>query len=388
MSQDLPPLDETLQPGPGTGAAWAQAAASPEVFAREQERLGHAWTLVTTTWDLPHENSWIRTRLGGRSVFIQRFGDRIRGFENQCAHRSFPIRTTDRGAGPVVCGFHHWRYDEDGLARGIPVCLDVFGKAPRALGARLCALEVETCGALVFARFPGARATQSLEAYLGPAYPILAAFCPGQAQPRRVAGEIAANWKFAMQISMDDYHLVAVHPTTFGKNGYLKMEHVNYHRFGDHSAFFTDGFAGGLDKMAADCRENAYYPHGYRILHLFPGLAVNHFHAFRLGPIGFWYVLVLSYTPLAHDRSAVRAWYFPSPFEPRTGVLRDAVRALTRPFLNRIIARYVRRVLAEDHAVCEAMQPHAAQVDRPPLLGRQETRVGWFEEAYARHLRD
>ncbi|WP_367268032.1 hypothetical protein [Reyranella sp.] len=33
-----------------------------------------------------------------------------------------------------------------------------------------------------------------------------------------------ANWKFCHQINLDDYHIVAVHPGTLGKQGYLKPE--------------------------------------------------------------------------------------------------------------------------------------------------------------------
>ena len=39
-------------------------------------------------------------------------------------------------------------------------------------------------------------------------------------------------------ISLDDYHIVAVHRDTFGKQGYLDNEVVRYYRFGWHSAYF------------------------------------------------------------------------------------------------------------------------------------------------------
>ena len=64
---------------------------------------------------------------------MQRFGEQVRAFENVCAHRSFPLRTADKGNGPVVCGFHHWQYDGQGRAIGIPQCQELFGTTPQAL---------------------------------------------------------------------------------------------------------------------------------------------------------------------------------------------------------------------------------------------------------------
>jgi phenylpropionate dioxygenase-like ring-hydroxylating dioxygenase large terminal subunit len=68
------------------------------------------------------DGDWFRASLATRSVFVQRFGPELKGFENRCVHRSYPLRDADRGNGPIVCGFHHWRYDHEGRALGIPLC--------------------------------------------------------------------------------------------------------------------------------------------------------------------------------------------------------------------------------------------------------------------------
>ena len=47
-----------------------------------------------------------------------------------------------------------------------------------------------------------------------------------------------------------------------------------------------------------------------------------------------------------------------------------------------IVRRYVEMVLREDNLVCERIQGNAHQIGRPPLLGRLEERIGWFEESY------
>jgi phenylpropionate dioxygenase-like ring-hydroxylating dioxygenase large terminal subunit len=198
-------MNEPAQPN------WARALADDVEFRHEQAALGYCWTLVGISHDLKNDGDWVRATLGGRSVFVQRFGNSLRGFENRCVHRFFPLRTSDKGDGPVVCGFHHWRYNQDGQAIGIPHCPEIFGTTPRELNARLNPLEIATCGALIFGRFPKDGASESLEEYLGEGFPILNAVCAMPEPPYRFGDDIKANWKLLIQITLDDYHLVAVH---------------------------------------------------------------------------------------------------------------------------------------------------------------------------------
>lgn len=136
-------------------ADWARTLTDPQAFAHEQRCLGHAWTFLGFTGDVAKDGDWFRASLATRSVFVQRFGAELKGFENVCAHRFYPLRTKDKGNGPIVCGFHHWRYDQDGAAIGIPKCQENFGTVSRALGARVNPIVIATCGTLVFGRFPG-----------------------------------------------------------------------------------------------------------------------------------------------------------------------------------------------------------------------------------------
>jgi phenylpropionate dioxygenase-like ring-hydroxylating dioxygenase large terminal subunit len=162
---------------------WARGAADPAFFAREQAQLGKLWTLLGLTTDIPGDGDWFRASLGGQSVFVQRFGDTLRGFENVCMHRFYPLRTADRGNGPIRCGFHHWQYNKDGLAVGIPKCQEMFGVTPRELNARLTPIEIATCGILIFGRFGSPKHPETLEDYLADGFPILRAMWDLQRAP-------------------------------------------------------------------------------------------------------------------------------------------------------------------------------------------------------------
>jgi hypothetical protein len=53
------------------------------------------------------------------------------------------------------------------------------------------------------------------------------------------------------------------------------------------------------------------------------------------------------------------------------------------PFLVRYFAG---RIANEDQEACERLQTIADEVGAPPILGRQEERIAWFEAAYAQAM--
>ena len=354
-----------------------------KAFEVEQQRLGRLWTFLGFKSELAREGDWFRAVLGGRSVFVQRFASGIRGFENLCAHRHYPLRTQDRGNGPVRCGFHHWQYDSEGLAVGIPKCIEQFGVPPRELGKKLAPIDIASCGELIFGRFRGDEpssesSSDGLESYLGDGFPILQTAFDENSAIQHSSLPANANWKFGYEISLDDYHIVAVHPGTFGKQGYMKPESVSYFQFGRHSAYFHDAAANALSDMARDCRSGNYMPTDYRIFQFFPNLVLVHFEA-----AGRWYVLLQQYVPIAADRTTLRSWLAPAAFGPvKYRPWRDPLEAL----ITKVVMSYVRQIGAEDNAVCEQLQRHAHEVTTQPVYGRHEQRIVWFERVYADSL--
>ncbi len=263
---------------------WIHAAVGQDAFGREQEALGKLWTFVGFTTDIPKDGDWFRTRLGFRSIFVQRFEDGIRAFENRCAHRFYPLRTKDKGNGPILCGFHHWRYNSDGLAVGIPKCPEMFGKIPREMNARIARLDLDTCGHLIFARFPSDERAGSLSDYLGDGYAIIETLCSPEQPPHRLKQTMQAHWKFSHHISLDDYHIVAVHPSSFGKQGYLEFGSFHYHRFGPHSAHYANPDEAAFRTTVQHCLDGTYKPSYYAIYNIFPNLVITQFRV--IDPFG------------------------------------------------------------------------------------------------------
>lgn len=354
-----------------------------EAFAEEQARLGQVWTLLGFASDLPRENDWFRAVLGGRSVFIQRFAQGLRGFENRCAHRSYPLRIEERGHGPILCGFHHWRYGPEGNATGIPNCQDAFGTTPPQMNKRLTALEIACCGDLIFARFPGR--TESLEAFLGPIFDVLALLCADLGGGRREVLPGRMNWRLSQWISMDDYHLAAVHPRSLAAGrSYLRKDALNYQRCGPHSAYFRGQESGSIADWASMLRRREPTGGGYRIFHLFPDASIAFIPAVPLlgRRLPFSYILLQRQVPVAVDRTDLEYRVIPAP-QRHLGDSRLArLLAPFEPIRGRIVQRGVRRVLREDQEVCENLQRQARQIAPEVTYGASEIRVAWFNEAY------
>ena len=361
---------------PEFSANWAQELIDPDAFREEQRRLACVWTFLGLSRDVARDGDWFRASIATRSVFVQRFGTELRGFENLCAHRSYPLRRERRGNGPVVCGFHHWQYNRDGRAVGIPISNLAYGKAPHEMSARLQPIELATCGPLIFGRFPGDRATESLPEYLGDAFPIVEAMAQIAGRPLYVEQAVRAHWKLNMHITLDDYHGPPIHPTTLGRHGYLpSMNMLRYFRLGTNSAYLFSDDERCFEKLLEGCRDGSYRSSHFFILQILPNLAIAHVDADR----PFWFCNIMQYLPVAPDRTTYRSWSYPAPFAAEFSWLDKAARPITDLFRRPIYMHYFTRVVREDIAVCEHLQEVLPQIERPPLLGALEQRIGWFE---------
>jgi phenylpropionate dioxygenase-like ring-hydroxylating dioxygenase large terminal subunit len=361
---------------------WPDTLVDDAAFQREQAQLARVWTFLGHTQDVAKDGDWFRTCLAARSVFVQRFGNELRGFENRCAHRSFPLRTADKGNGPIVCGFHHWRYDKDGRAIGIPQSQPLFGKAPKDMGAALSPLQIATCGPLIFGRLQAPGDDETLEEFLGESFPIIEAFFCSPAPIFTMTREVKANWRLCVHITVEEYHVPAVHLPYWGRAGYLKREAIGYFRFGRHSAYITNPDPDAFARMVAECRAATWRSANYRVFHIFPGFAVAHGRADR----EHWYVSAMQFQPVAPNRTLVRYWACLSPFPsamppPWYDRLLDRF-SFNRRLRDRVVRYYTEKINAQDTGICEKLQTIARQNLGAPMLGRLEERIGWFEDAY------
>jgi hypothetical protein len=145
-------------------------------------------------------------------------------------------------------------------------------------------------------------------------------------------------------------------------------------------AYLATDKEGAFETYVAGCRDGSLVSSHYTILQVLPNL--NCAHVRSDGP--FYACILHQFVPIAHDRSLLRAWIYPSPFDGPHSRFTRWTRTFTQPFRSRLVARAACSIFREDAAVCERLQQAASQVDRPPRLGALEERIAWFEESYRR----
>jgi phenylpropionate dioxygenase-like ring-hydroxylating dioxygenase large terminal subunit len=362
---------------------WVRTCVDADAFADEQARLAQVWNFAGFTRDLAAVGDWITAKVGDREIFVQRFKEGLRAFENRCAHRHYPLKVGTSGNSPLVCGFHHWKYDDTGLALGIPKCVELFGVLPRDLNRRLTQLDVDTCGGLVFARFRGERYKESLADSFGDLFPIISALCPDGEPMDYFERDVATNWKLFYQITLDDYHLAAVHPTTFGKVGYLERGDLSYYRVGHHSAYFaTANDPDGLTVMADECTRGVFQASTYRIFQLFPNLLIVQGTLAVIGGTRVLRTAVQQVQPTGPGTCRVRTWGKLDLY--RAGNPRPhPLVSMAAPLMTQVARYYGRKIFKEDSTTCENLQRVVGQIDRPTVYAGTEERVRWFDETYA-----
>src|SRR5262249_1099811 len=160
--------------------------------------------------------------------------------------------------------------------------------------------------------------------------------------------DVAANWRLCMHITLDDYHAVAVHPTTFGRGGYLTRADMSYFRFGLHSAFLTTPKPDAFAAMRAGCQAGTFQPACYTILQVVRNLLRAFFQMQRNAGSG----RVEVFEPPRHDACRLRSWLYPAPFAAE----RPWLRRLTEPLRMPIVHHYAKQIFREDNEVCERLQ--------------------------------
>lgn len=96
---------------------------SQEIFELERKKIFRkVWLFAGLKTLLSKHNAFQTRKIAGIPVVIQNFNGELRAFENVCLHRSALIQNEAVGCRPLVCPYHAWRYNSQGLVENIPDC--------------------------------------------------------------------------------------------------------------------------------------------------------------------------------------------------------------------------------------------------------------------------
>ena len=249
-------------------------------------------------------------------------------------------------------------------------------------GERVRPLQIDRCGALVFARV-AQEGGPTLADHLAPYGERLATMSANCLNPQAPVGiAFRANWKALVENTMDDFHGSTVHPDTIHPAVHPDWQsHLVTERHGANSDsrwLLADGTAGWWAKLDAKLRmrrfaEETFYRHTF----IFPNFYLATFYGATVIPH--------RVDPVAPDAAVLR-WQL---FLPTTRLETAREQAFHRSTAAYLIES-AGTVIAEDRPVCEAVQQGRPGIADLPhiagIYGRRERRILDFHQAMLRQL--
>jgi Rieske 2Fe-2S family protein len=344
-----------------------------EIYAKEQERIfRNRWIAAGRADRLARPGDYALVEIAGESLILVRDADgKMRAFYNVCRHRGTRLCEAESGrlGKAIVCPYHSWSYGFDGALIAAPNMEDVpwFDRADQSLFAA----AADVWEGFLFLHL--GRRPQALGEVLRP---IGDRFAPGNlprlATVRRIAYDVAANWKLLFQNFSECLHCPPVHPALARLSHY--QSGANDLREGPVlGGYMTIDAPGGsltmsgqmcgapLRELSADDARRVYY---YSV---FPGFFLT------IQPD---FVMSTRISPLAVDRTRVECeWHFAPEtlddpkFDPTDGIaLWDTT--------NR-----------QDWHVCELAQKGvSSRAYVPGLYSTQESLLAAFDREYLASL--
>ena len=324
------------------------------------------WVCVGMRDELSRANDYVVRDVGGLSVVLQNTAGVVRAFHNVCSHRHSAIQSSPCGNRPLVCPYHGWTYDADGLPVGVPANKEGFGLTDAArLALKLDEYPVKWCGPFAFVRIEDS--DSEFDRHLGTAAVWLKSLegLPSAAFVRqRVRWQ--CNWKVGLEISLEGYHADFVHAESFRP---LFGRDVSIEQAGAHGVM-TTRYLPEVARWWESAIRRAKLPDrhddgSYRHMFVFPNLVIG----VTCGVL----VSVQTYWPETPTSCHVEYAEYLRTTADRTAAIDAIRRGLIGHFTE-----FNDHVLNEDRRAAERVQTVVAQARRPAVLGTIEQRIATF----------
>lgn len=334
--------------------------------------------------DVPSHLDYVLVNVGGKEVIVQNFNGSISAFTNVCPHRGSAIHTEPRGNRRLICPYHIWSFNSEGVLQNAPLS-DSFSEVDLKNRARtsLDAWSVETCGDLIFVARPNGRDLKALREALGAEL-----FNYLEAMSNQFGEEILtfdtdidANWKLIMQNTVEFYHVYSVHPQTFAPISAKPPRLTDYCAPKPHLWYVAQ-----LQSLENQPRLWLKYATLFAKNPTRRGEGYNHvllFPAVTFGSVDGQAVSIFQYIPASpvKTRLRIRSFY---PALANMSALDSMALATIKPALIDLILQ----ISNEDRQICESTQRRLrnARSEIRPIFGAQEELVERLQRYYLDEL--
>lgn len=145
LSQTAHPQTAAPQPPSLLATLPGHHYTSPEIFAREQEKIFESlWFCAVRSADLARPGAFRTVQVGRENVLVTRNrAGELRAFLNVCRHRGARLCTEESGEvrRTLRCPYHAWSYDLDGALVAAPNLVKMPDVDRSAYGLRPVALR-------------------------------------------------------------------------------------------------------------------------------------------------------------------------------------------------------------------------------------------------------
>jgi phenylpropionate dioxygenase-like ring-hydroxylating dioxygenase large terminal subunit len=340
-----------------------------DIFARERNAVfSKLWNFVGFRSQLLNPNDFVTRRIADTPVVVQNMKGSIKAFLNVCSHRFSVIQQAPSGNRALVCPYHGWAYDANGVPSGIPKKpLFKDFSSDELVEMKLRPFRVDFCGNLCFVSLSASG--PDLKTYLGDFHPELEqlSFSLGALIDVNQM-VIGANWKVIVENTLESYHVTSIHETTFKKLG---AQGIEFAFAGYHSNWNAPLHVNRADpanrKIEELFADRSYKIDGYRHFLVFPNLLISSTHGSSYN-----FSLIEPVTPGSSNFSSY-------VFTATHGD--DAKKALMKAYEQSLVA-FNRQVFDEDKAICEAVQKGVGHTTQHGVLSLEEERVHAFQKNY------
>ena len=187
----------------------------PTHLAERQRVFAGGWMALLFAHELPDIGDQRPVEAAGLPLVAVRDRDgAVRVFHNVCRHRaSLVVPEPVKGQPTLRCPYHGWAYALDGGLRATPLWDGTRATTPPTLDRSTLGLREVRCGVwsdVVWIDLSGS--APPLDAHVAPLTRMWAGYDMAQFRLAHFeSGEIDANWKLAIEASVENYHEPFVH---------------------------------------------------------------------------------------------------------------------------------------------------------------------------------
>lgn len=347
------------------------------IFDRERRAIfSDSWTFAGLTSQVSRPDDYFLTDVGGTNMIVQNFEGELKAFVNSCSHRHSRIHSEQCGNRKLVCPYHGWAYDNNGIPAGIREkdnFPDVLAD-PTSFGLRR--FDLDCAGSFIFLR--NSTTGQTLQEFLGHTWDFLLKV--SDSLDRKLDSfevAVAANWKVVVENAVESYHVPMVHRSTFAAlNNYGKDEDdmvdelpaTNGHSRMTHKV--NDDFRARWKEYELDIGSWPFRFEHYCHQLIFPNLAISSIlgHSFH----------ITRFRPDSAGQTTIELQSYAPRFELQTHRGAEIMASI-----HDLAARFNRKVIDEDKRICEQAFLGCQQAGRPAVLANDfEQRVAHFQQNY------